>query len=367
MVSMKVRMRLPGLLIPLALALAPFSLAAEVTIGLTLPTLDPSLGPLAADLELESAQLVGEIQDSLTGVMTEKPALMGGMGNAAAWGSIVPRSLGGPIVPSIDFGFDCAIYAEPLNGHTGSVVSGMGESSDEPVGAAVQPFVIVAKYPLDRWFPRYYAGASLGLMAFDAAKYRMRTFSSGLTLGYRFPPSAKGALEWHGVSLECGADFAYSNFGMKFRPGRVSQDVTLDEDGAGPLPSFTSTLSVDPEVLAELKTQSFALTGVVSSGFTVIDAISLFCGAGLTVSLSRSTLSLESEDEVTISGHLADLAQSPCLVKASGTVCSGKGSFIGLVLQGCARFTAGALTISIPVVWSPARSLGTGLFMGVNF
>lgn len=360
-------MRLHALLIALALALAPLSLSAEVTISLSLPTIDPALSSLVSALESESAGLVDEINDSLTGAMTEKPALMGGMGNAAAWGSLVPRSLGGPCVPTIDFGFAGAVYAKPLNRHTGATVAGMGESSDEAVGAAVQPFVVVAKYPLDRWFPRYYAGASLGLMAFDAAKYRMRTFSSGVTLGYRFPGSTKGALEWHGFSLECGADFTYSNFGMKFRPGRVSQDVTLDEDGPGPLPAFSSTLSVDPEVLAELKTRSFALTGGVSSGVTVIDAISLYGGAGLSVSLSRSELSLESDDEVSITGHLADLAESPCTVKASGTVCSGKGTTAGVFLQGCARFGAGALTISVPVVWSPARSFGTGLFMGVNF
>ncbi len=360
-------MRHPGLQIAIALALAPFSLAAEVTVSLTLPTFDSHLAPLVSALESESSVLVDEINDSLSGAMTEKPALMGGMGKAAAWGSIVPRSLGGPCVPSIDFGFDCAIYAKPLDRHIKFLVADMDESSDEPVGAAVQPFVIVAKYPLDRWFPRYYAGASLGLMAFDAEKYRMRTFSTGLTLGYRFPGSTKGALVWHGVSLECGADFTCSNFGMKFRPGRVSQDVTLDEDGSGPLDSFTSTLSVSPEVLAELKTQSFALTGGVSSGVTVIDAFSLFCGAGLTVSLSRSELSLESKDDVTISGHLADLAESPCVVSASGTVCSGKGTAAGVFLQGCARFGAGALTISIPVLWSPTRSFGTGLFMGVNF
>lgn len=349
------------------LTLAPAPLAASPKVSLDLPALDPSLGILESALESESARFLDELNDNLADVMVEKPRLMKGFGDATARGTLVPRALGDSLLPSVAFGIGATAYADPLDWNAGARVAGMGESSDETVGAAVEPFVIAAQYPLDRWFPRYYAAGSLGLMSLSTNTFRLRAFSLGLSVGYRFPGKASGAFEWLGVTVEGGADVAWSSFGVFFKPGRVSQTLTLDEDGSGPLAPFDSTLSVDPEVLAALNTRALAVTGAVSTGVSVIDAISLFGGAGLTLSVAHSELTLESDDAVTITGPLADLARSDCRVRTSGAVCAGGESAVGFFLEGCARFGVGALTLNVPVVWSPARSFGIGLFLGVNF
>jgi hypothetical protein len=356
-----------GAILAFMLALAPPSLAAAPKVSLDLPALDPSLGALKSALESESARFLDELNDNLSDVMVEKPRLMKGFGDAAARGALIPWALGDSPLPWVAFGIGSAVYAEPFDWGTGARVAGMDESSDEAVGAAVEPFVIAAQYPLDRWFPCYYASGSLGLMDISTDDYRLRSFSLGLSVGYRFPGKSLGAVEWLGVTVEGGADFAWSSVGVFFKPGRVSQTVTLDEDGSGPLPSFDSTLSVDPEVLAALETRAFAITGAVSTGVSVIDAITLFGGAGLTISAAHAELSLESDDAVAITGHLADLAQSDCRVRTSGAVCSGGEVSAGFFLEGCARFGAGALSLGFPVVWSPARSFGAGVFLGVNF
>lgn len=354
-------------LVILLLALAPASLVASPKVSLDLPALDPSLGALESALESESARFLDELNDNLADVMVEKPRLMKGFGDAAARGTLVPWALGDSVLPSIAFGLGATAYADPLDWNAGARVAGMDESSDEAVGAAIEPFVVAAQYPLDRWFPRYYASGSLGLMSLSTDAFRLRAFSLGLSVGYRFPGKSSGAFEWLGVTVEGGADVAWSSFGVFFKPGRVSQTLTLDEDGSGPLEPFDSTLSVDPEVLAALKTRALAVTGAVSTGISIIDAITLFGGAGLTLSAARSELTLESDDEVTITGPLAALARSDCRVRTSGAVCSGGESSAGFFLEGCARFGAGALSLSVPVVWSPARSFGVGLFLGVNF
>ena len=190
------------------LALAQESLAAAPKVSLDLPALDPSLGSLESTLEAESARFLDELNDNLSDVIVEKPRLMKGFGNAASRGTLVPWALGASPLPYLAFGIGATVYAEPFDWGTGARVAGMDESSDEAVGAAVEPFVIAAQYPLDRWFPRYYASGSLGFMDLSTDTYRLRSFSLGLSVGYRFPGKSAGALEWLGVTVEGGADVA---------------------------------------------------------------------------------------------------------------------------------------------------------------
>lgn len=352
------------ILFPLALIAVPLGAAPRVSIDL--PFVDPALTELAAELTVEGARYVDDVNAELEDIDVDRPLLMGEFGIAASRAPVVRHAIPGFTVPEIYFGVTAVASAHPLDNSVTSRVSDMDESSDEAVGAAIEPFVVAARFPLDRWGQGSYAGASLGIMRLEIGDYRLRYFSLGASLGRRIAGLSRGAFRWDGLSLECGADVSWTTFGARYRPGTVERTMTLDADGSAPLAPFNSTFAVDPDVLVALKTRAMAFTGALSTGVTVIDAISLSVGMGLTVSGYHSELTVTSDDAVAISGQLAALARSECRVRVSGSVCEGGGISCTPYYQGCARFGAGALTFSVPVIWSPKRTLGLGLYAGIG-
>lgn len=344
----------------------PAALFGAPRVSLTLPELDPALASLAAELAEEGARYVDDVNAELQDLSVDRPLLMGEFGIAAARVPAVRYAMPGFSFPEISFGVEAVARANPLDDSVGSLVSGMSVSSDEQVGASAGPFDVAARFPLSLLGPDGYAGASLGLMRVDVREITLKSVSFGASLGRRFAGHSRGAFRWDGVSVEGGVDFAWTTVGARYSPGTVERTMTLDADGPGPLAPFTSTFSVDPDVLVSLKSRIAALTFAASTGFTLVEAFSLSAGVGLTVSGSRSELSVSSSDEVGITGHLADLARSECRIQVSGPICSGGGFSSDIYYQARARFGAGALSLSVPVIWSPRRMLGVGLFAGVD-
>lgn len=354
-----------SILLSALLAFSP-ALFGAPKVSITLPELDPALSSLEAELAVEAARFVDDVNAELEDLSVDRPLLMGELGIAAARAPSVRYAMPGFSFPEVTFGVDAVARAHPLDDSVGSVVSGMGVSSDERVGAAAEPFVVAVRFPLSLLGPDGYAGASLGLMQVNVREVSLKSFSFGASLGRRFAGFSRGAFRWNGVSVEGGVDFAWTTVGVRYSPGTVSRTMILDADGAGPLAPFSSTLSVDPDVLVSLKTRAAALTVAASTGITLVEAFSLSAGAGFTVSGSRSELSVYSSDEVEISGQLADLTRSECRIRVSGPLCEGSGVSSDIYYQACARFGAGALSLSVPVIWSPRRMLGVGLYAGVD-
>jgi hypothetical protein len=344
----------------------PPALFGAPRVSITLPELDPALTSLAAELAVEGARFVDDVNFDLEDLSVDRPLLMGEFGIAAARAPAVRYAMPGFTFPEITFGVDAVARAHPLDDSVGSLVSGMSVSTDERVGAAAEPFVVIVRFPLPLLGPDGYAGASLGLMRLDVREVSLKSFSFGASLGRRFAGFSRGAFRWNGVSVEGGVDFAWKTIGARYSPGTVERAMTLDADGSGPLAPFSSTFSVDPDVLVSLETRVAALTVAASTGITLVEAFSLSAGVGFTVSGSRSELSVYSSDAVDISGQLATLTRSECRITVSGPICSGGGMSSDLYYQACARFGAGALSLSVPVIWTPRRMFGVGLYAGVD-
>jgi len=259
---------------------AGFGLSAEVQISLTPPGLMPGLTGLEDMFEDEVVALTDEINETLSDSI-DKPLFMQGFGGAAATSVLVPHAVRSSSVPSVHFGIDVSVYAEPLASDIAIRLKNLDADSDERMGACMQPFVVSVRVPLDRFYPGLYGGGNFGYMNTLSGDYRMRAIAAGLSAGYRLKGSRFGVFFWDGISVEAGADYSSDRITASFSPGSVSETITLDEDGDGPLPAFDAALTFDPEVTAGVDLSVLSFSIQASSGVTVIEAVSLFAGVTL--------------------------------------------------------------------------------------
>lgn len=343
----------------------PLSFAApRVTIDL--PVLVTGMEGIEAEFELALEDFVdyadSDIFDSL-----QKPLFMEGFAGAASNTPLVAHALHFSPIPSVHLGLSAAAYAKPLDDSISDRVSSIDDDSDEVMGAAIQPLVVQASFPLEFLKPGLFGGASLGYMDADMGEYRLKGFTAGALVGYTYGGGRRGACVWDGITVNTGIDYAKNSLSAVYDPGPQSRTESFDADGSGPAPAIGATFRIDPEVQGSIETNVKAFSAQVSTGLTLINAISLYAGLGFKLASAEASLEIDADEEIEIDGDLADYVETPGRVSIDGSVVSREKIFSGIFLLGGIQLKAGALILTIPIVWEMDRSLAAGLFMGVTF
>ena len=348
------------------LILAGTILSAEPAVTFTAPRLKPGMASLEAMLQSSAEEFSGDIED-IVATALHKPEFMRGFSGAAANIVLIPSAIKDTSHPSIYLGSTASVYSKNLSPGLAKDIRSLNAESDEKLGASVQPLVIRASVPLDLFFSGLYAGGNIGYMDAEAGDYGVWAFSGGLSVGYALIRPKKGAVAWNGLSfLACG-DYAKNRITAVIRPGTISQEIPLDPDGDGPLVPIDVTLRLDPSIKGGVESSLFSLSLSASTGITFLDSISLFAGGGFSAARAETGISVEADSEIKIEGYLSNLVVQQGRIAIKGTTSVEKSTVLGGFVQAGIQFNVGAFSITVPVLWKPLESLGTGVFMGVSF
>lgn len=338
--------------------------APRVTVDL--PDLVPGMEGIEDEFVLALEDFVDytdtDIYDAL-----QKPLFMEGFAGAASTAPLVPHALYFTLAPSVHIGIDAAAYAKPLKSGIVDRVESLDDDSDEVMGAAIQPLIVQASFPLDFLLPNLFGGASFGYMDADMGEWQLESLSAGILMGYTYGGGRRGACVWDGISVNAGFDYSRNGVSSVYESGVLSRTESFDPDGSGPAPAIGATFRIDPEVKASVETDVKVFSAQAVTGITLIDAISLYAGLGIKLASASASLEIDADEEIEIRGELADYVESPGRVSIDGSVVGRDKFFSGTFLLGGMRVRAGSLILTMPIVWEMSRSLGAGLFMGVTF
>lgn len=341
------------------------ALSAEVTVAITPPEFTSGGGFLDDSFESASDRINDEINGYLDDKWMRKPRFMRAFGAAAAYALLVPRAVPACELPALNFGVAASAWANPLDETVEDTLRETDVNSDEPMGAYARPFLLSVDIPLEWLKKGLSAGGTFGYMGMSDDLYRASSFSAGVQAGYRLFGARFGPVTWEGLSLRAGVDGSVDNVIVKYSFDKLSESVTFDEDGDGPLPPFDARARVSPDVSLEAEISSLSFSVRASTGVTLVDAISLFGGFGLTAYSGTARIGVSLDEEISLDGYAATLVRKPARVTVSGDLAKEQTSSFGGFLECALQLRAGALLITIPVLWTPYCALGTGVFMGV--
>jgi len=354
------------LTIIILLGLSGVFVSAEPVVTFTAPHLKPGMASLEAMLQSSGEEFSSDVE-TIVAAALYKPEFMRGFSGAAANTVLIPSAVKDTSHPSIFLGSTAAIYSTNLSPGLVNDIKSLDADSDVKLGASVQPLVLRASFPLDRLYHGLYAGANIGYMDAEAGDYGVWAFTGGLSVGYTLIRPKKGAIAWNGVSLLAGVDYAKNRITAIIRPGTIWKDVSLDPDGEGPLVPIDVTLSLDPAIKGGVESSLASFSLSASTGVTFIESVSLFAGGSLSAAFAETGISIDTDSEIKIEGYLSKLVLQQGRISIEGTTSVEKSTMLGGYLQTGIQFNVGAFSITVPVVWKPFESLGTGVFMGVSF
>ncbi len=349
----------------LSLSLFFSVLNAETTVNLTIPTLKPGMAALEAMLALSVEDFNAEINDIITSSL-DKPLFMEGFSGAAAMAVIVPGTVDEGKKASITIGSAGSVFSDNLSLATIDRIRALETDSDLKAGACIQPLVINVNYPLEFLYPGLSGGAALGFMNAETGKYGIWSFSAGLSARIHFFAPRRGYFSWDGVSVSGGTDYAVNRLTALIHTGEVSKNFDLDPDGLGPLVPINVTLSMNPSIRAGIESNLLSFKLQARTGVTCFDALSLFAGAGVSAAFVKTGISLDADEPITIRGYLANLVEKQGRISVTGTTAAHDSFSGGIFLLTGMKFSVGSFVVSIPLVWKPFESLGTGVFAGVH-
>jgi len=346
--------------------LASAFISAESAVTFTAPRLKPGMASLEGMLQSSAGEFSGDIEDIVANAL-RKPEFMQGFSGAAANTVLIPSAIQEKGHYSLYLGSSASIYSKDLSPSLATHIRSLNAESDEKLGACVQPLVIRASVPLDRLFRGLFVGGNIGYMDAEAGDYGVWAFSGGLSLGYTLIKPKKGVIAWNGISFLAGGDYAKNRITAVIKPGTISQEIPLDPDGEGPLVPINVTLRLNPIIKGGVESTltSFSLAG--STGVTFLESISLFAGGGFSVARAQTGISIEADSQIQVEGYLSDLVVQQGKIAIKGTTEAEKSIVLGGFAQVGIQFNVGAFNITLPVIWKPRESLGTGVFMGVSF
>jgi hypothetical protein len=356
--------------IPLAFFLAAMVSqrpGAEVSVTVTPPEFVGGNAFLGSSFDAVADTLTDRINGYLDDEWLRKPRFMKAFGDAAAYALLVPGAVPSVTVPFVDFGVAASAWVDPLGRETVKMVRRLDANSDESMGASARPFVVSFGIPLDRLKRGLSAGGTFGYMAMSDTYYRASSLSVCARAAYTTRGARFGVASWDGFALRAETGGTVDAVTATYSFGDLSESVSLDEDGGGPLPPFSATARVSPDVVGKADISTLSVCVRASSSVTLIDAVTLFAGVGITAHSGTARIRVSLDEEIELDGYAATLVREPGRVTVSGDVAKETTSGLGSFLEGGLQLRAGALRVTIPVLWTPYYALATGVFLGVTF
>jgi hypothetical protein len=348
------------LLVSFALAVVP-ARGSDLAVAFTVPELKSGMASLETMLQIEAEGFLDDVL-ALVEEVVDKPLFMKAFTGAAVTSSLLSGHLEARDRVAFSVGSTAALWTSDWSPATLEQLDAISTDDDLEIGAGVQPLLAQAAISLGRFVPGLDAGVYAGFMDVQGSGFGLRSFSAGLFSGLTlFAPATEarpGMLGWQGLRLSLGGGYSSGTLSMLVEPGPIYQTIPVDPDGAGPLVALSTTLQVDPSVMAGVKSSVYGVRFVASTGLSLFRAINLALGAGGSLSAGSSSVSLESADEVVVLGYLSSLVETDGAITISGSTAAVSAVLLSPILTAGIGFRVGAFELSIPVVWNVPAGLG---------
>lgn len=353
-----------------ALAAVP-ARGADLAVAFTAPELAPGMASLETMLQAEAEGFLDEVL-ALVEEVVDKPLFMKAFTGAAVTSSLLPGQLAARDGIAFSVGSAAALWSADWSPAALERLGAIGTDDDLEAGAGVQPLLAQVAFSLDRFLPGLDGGAYAGFMDVQGSGFGIKSFSVGLFSGLALfapPVDARPAMVgWQGLRLSLGGGYSTGTLGMLVEPGPVYQTIPIDPDGEGPLVALSTTIQVDPSVMAGVKSSVYGVRFLVSTGLSLFRSISLVAGAGGSLSAGSSSVSLESDDDVVVLGYLSSLVVpgGEGRIQISGSAAAVNSVLVSPVLTAGLGFRVGAFQLSVPVVWNLPAGLGVAVLVEVR-
>ncbi len=365
MVPYRIRSRISFALVAVLSALSVTPARADIVVTIESPVLKSGMASIQAMIDESTREFALDIE-SLVNETVDKPDFLEATSLAAAQAALVPGAAPAGDRPSISLGSAMAYHSPWLSTSIVSNLDDLDVKRDINAGVCVEPLVLRAGFPLDFLVRGLSVSCNAGYMNADSGSFGIRSVNAGLSASYRLIERKRGAVAWNGLVLNAGADIARQNLSVTIEADTISEAIPIDPDGSGPLAPFEATVSVDPVIDAGVETTLIAGHLGATTGVTFLKAITLFAGAGASAGMSKSSITIESNDPIAVAGYLGDLIETPGTIGVSGTVGEHRTGFFTPYFTGGLDFAIGAVRLTVPVSYKPFNSIGAGVFVGVT-
>lgn len=354
--------------------LLPLSpLTGQVVVELTPPELQDGMAQLEAMVATELIGAAREVED-LIAPLVEKPELLTAFGDAAgatapllpvpppARGSRFLFGISTELAIASDMMYYPAIQRE---------IEAFDETKDIYLGAALQPLMLFARFPLDLLVSGASALTGLGVFHADPGEFELQSFR--LRGGISLPVLTRRPLGRHIDFSGIHGSAQFSLYSLRIaalvRPGVMTEGFSFDPDNDGPFPSQDVTIQLDPTLeLAGLTTVS-ALSLSASTGISLLDMVGIAIEAGLSWTGGSSRITIDTDEEIAILGYLSGLiaegGNSRLTISGGSPEVSPKS--VQLFLKGNIAWQVGSLLLSLPLSIGSSGTFAAGVCLGVSF
>jgi len=351
-------------LIP-ALLLCAATAWADLNITLVAPELQDGMQSLESMLQTEAEGFLDEIL-VLVEETLDKPLFMAAFNGATMTSSLLPGILGLVDGIAISVGSSGAVWSASYSPETFASLSAVDATTDLELGTFIQPLTLQVGVPLGRLLPGLYAGGYLGWMKASGALLGIESFSAGAFSGLRLfgNPEQSAMLRWNGLEISIGGGYSVGTLSMNIAPGSIYQTIPLDPDGAGPLLPLSTTISVDPDIQAGVRSSTLGGRLGISTGIALFDVLDLSIGGGCGLSTGSSAISIDARgQEIRIEGYLSNLVEENGTISIDGTTAAVEATTVYPYLDARLGFRVGAFTIAMPFVWNIPKGIGVAVLV----
>jgi len=352
------------LLASLVLAAVP-ARGADLAVVFTTPELKPGMASMETMLQFEAEGFLDDVL-ALVEDVVDKPLFMQAFTGAAVTSSLLSGHLAAGDGVAFSVGSTMSLWSADWSPAALERLGAISTDDDLEAGAGVQPLLAQAAVSLGRLLPGLDAGVYAGFMDVQGIGFGIKSFSAGLFSGLTlFAPAdgAPGMVGWQGLRLSLGGGYSSGTLSMLVEPGPIYQTIPVDPDGTGPLVALSTTIQVEPSVMAGVRSSVYGVRFLASTGLSLFRSISLVVGAGGSLSAGSSSVSLESTDDVVVLGYLSSLVETNGTITISGSTAAVRSVLVSPILAAGLGFRVGAFELSVPVVWNIPKGLGLAVLV----
>jgi len=353
------------LFVSCALAAVP-ARGADLAVVFTAPELASGMASLETMLQAEAEGFLDDLL-AIVEEVVDKPLFMKAFTGAAVTSSLLSGHLATRDGVAFSVGSTAALWSADWSPAALERLGAIGTDDDLEAGAGVQPLLAQAAFSLDGLVPGLDAGLYAGFMDVQGSGFGMESFSAGVFTGLTlFAPAAgapPGMVGWQGLRLSLGGGYSSGTLSMLVEPGPIYQTIPVDPDGAGPLVPLSTTIQVEPSVMAGVRSSVYGGRLLASTGLSLFRSISLVVGAGGSLSAGSSSVSLDSDDEVVVLGYLSSLVVTDGTIKISGSTAAVRSVLLSPILTAGLGFRVGAFELSVPAVWHVPGGIGLAVLV----
>ena len=238
-------------------------------------------------------------------------------------------------------------------------------------GFGVQPFTcsFLLYHALPDSLKNLIIGINIGASDLSYINYNLDTFNAGVTVFYPFfrKVSLLKVITWNPLHLYTGFSYFYNSISLLFSyNSNFSFSIDPDGPGGSELPINGETeIQLNPEMSINSKTFVFPLAFITSFDFGLFFMLDI--GGGLDILLGRSSISIEDETDITVTGDLADYVESIGNISITGNISENNPGFIRFKVSVALGFHIDPIWIKIPVIYYFNNGISAGIKIGFSY